>query len=130
MIEIKNSEYRASVNREGLLQVWAERHPFVKQVYKSDGSVEVHTEPTTKSERTLYQHLSRTPVFAAGYGKIKKSKGYWVDREAGVCRQNDVFCSGKEIGGALRNCQFSKKEINQLLSRCRRHQWDHCPRQA
>ena len=128
MFETLSAEYRAVVENDGLLKVYnLGDHPFRKTVYRPDGSVEIHTEPTSKAERILVAHMSATPVFAAGYdGK----QHYWVDRAAGACRQSDVLLSGRAIGKALWNCGFLLKDIKKILMRCRQHRWDHCPRQA
>ena len=130
MLEFTSDKYRACVgmNQEGLLQVYAKEHPFRKQVYLPDGSIEFHLEPTTKSERLLMSHFNRTAVFAATYGGDKMT--WWVDREAGACRQSDAICTTREIRGALKNCGFTPQEITKLLTLCRRRRWDHCPRQA
>jgi hypothetical protein len=108
--------YKASIQDNGMLKVWAPTPPRVME-YSANGVKEVH-------DRNLDYYFSTSTLFTA---TVCEDGGFFVDRDAGFQRWNG-WMPALHVGLALRNCGFSKNERRRIYSTMRKHPaWDYCP---
>ena len=129
MNEYVSAKYRATVRDDGLLTV-TNGPPVLHVVhFAPDGIASekfvTRETATTQADRDLLAAKAGAPVFLACRAE---GKDWNVDIDCGMQRFNGVK-SISQLRTALKNCGFSKAQIDGMLKLCRKApKWDYCPR--
>jgi len=126
--EFMSEKYRAVISDDGLLTVRNGPPVLRETTFLPDGGVDVkfltQEDAPTKGVRDLLAYKARSPVFVACWAGNRQ----WnVDIDCGMQRFNGVKSNG-ELVKALKNCGFSKTQIDSMLKECKTSKkWDYCP---
>lgn len=128
--EFTSEKYRATVSEDGLLTV-TNGPPVLHIVHFAPGGIAseqyvTRETATTQADRDLLAAKAGAPVFVA----CRAGGEDWnVDIDCGMQRFNGVKPS-KELRKALKNCGFSKAQVDTMLKICKKApKWTYCPHQ-
>ena len=126
--ETTDGTFIAKVHPDGLLQVFAKARSLTKLRAGPEGVSQEEVDLSNvdnESDRKLLEGLNRMPMISATYAGDR----VWnCDVDAGFQRLR-VARTGTTISCTMKKWGFKKEVITRVLSLCRKHKWDYCPRQ-